>query len=97
MEKDLEHALDEQALGTVTGGGPGSGGGSPEFAVGEIVKVEKEDLSGSSLGRVVDYYYAGGCGIVYGVELGHFAEDGVTFVVTQSSADYYAAYLHHRY
>lgn len=97
MEKDLEHALDEQALDTVTGGGPGSGGGSPEFAVGEIVKVEKEDLSGFSLGRVVDYYYAGGCGIVYGVELGHLAEDGVTFVVTQGSADYYAAYLHHRY
>lgn len=97
MEKDLEHALDEQGLEAVTGGGPGSGGGSPEFAVGEIVKVEKEDLSGFSLGRVVDYYYASGYGIVYGVELGHFAEDGVTFVVTQGSADYYAAYLHHRY
>lgn len=90
MDRNRANALlADEALENVAGGSAYSDV-NELLAPGTYVWVY---VSGKQVpGRIVDGFFVANYGAIYGVELGYFAEDGVTFVVTEQK-DFYAAYV----
>lgn len=89
MDRNMARAhLADEALEQVAGGSADSDV-NELLSPGTYVWVY---ANGRQVGRIVDGFRVADYGAVYGVELGYFAEDGVTFVVTEQK-DFYAAYV----
>lgn len=71
-------------------------GGANDAGVGEIVEVEVENFV-MRPGIVLEVYWTSWYGCEYYVQLGHYAEDGVTFINDGEEVCVNAAYVHRIY
>ncbi len=74
----------------------GVAGGADDAGIGEVVKVEMEDFTVRP-GCVIDSCWTSWYGLQYTVQLGHFAEDGVTFINDGEEITVFSAQVHRYY